>query len=80
MHQVRSIAIGISEANPLVEIGDCSFPLHSTPIFMYPIQTRYNTGIFFVWPGTETQGFQIAVFPNTYRSTTHGVSRDQRSF
>ena len=27
-HQVKAIAIGVSEVNPLVEIGDCSSPLN----------------------------------------------------
>ena len=31
-HQVKAIAIGISEANPLAELVDCSTPLHSTRI------------------------------------------------
>ena len=31
-HQVKAIAIGVSEANPLGESVDCSIPLHSTRI------------------------------------------------
>ena len=31
-HQVKAIAIGVSEVNPLGEIDDCSFPLHSARI------------------------------------------------
>ena len=33
-HQVKAIAIGVSEANPLVKSIDCSTPLHSTRILV----------------------------------------------
>ena len=31
-HQVKAIAIGVSEANPLGEFVDCCSPLHSTRV------------------------------------------------
>ena len=40
-HQVKAIAIGISEADPMGEISNCSSPLHSTHI-LYLIYTNFK--------------------------------------
>ena len=41
-HQVKAIAIEISEVNPLVEIGDCCSCVHLHVFFPRKAQNRYN--------------------------------------
>ena len=44
-HHVKAIAIGVSEANPLVEIGDCCSGVHLHMFFPTIAQNRYK-GLF----------------------------------
>ena len=41
-HQVKAIAIAVSEVNPLVEIGDCCSCVHLHVFFPRKPQNRYN--------------------------------------
>ena len=41
-HQVKAIAIGVSEANPLGELVDCCFPQHLHVFFPTKAQNRYK--------------------------------------
>ena len=41
-HQVKAIAIGVSEANPLVEIGDCCSCVHLHVFLPTNPQNRYK--------------------------------------
>ena len=41
-HQVKAIAIGVSEVNPLVEIGDCCSCVHLHVFFPTIAQNRYK--------------------------------------
>jgi hypothetical protein len=56
-HQVKAIKIEISEANPLGESVDCSFPFHSTQRIL-PL----NSGILFERATSQYPLFKSSLF------------------